>query len=76
MQKEIKKPKKKEYEDKKYKNHYKYLGLKFQNTGRLTAQIDPLKIKLKNNCLSILLIDKKFISLIILKKFFLTILLS
>jgi hypothetical protein len=28
-------------------NQYKYLGLNLQNTGRLTAQIDSLKIKVK-----------------------------
>jgi hypothetical protein len=49
MKKLIKKPETKKAEGIKFMNLYKYLGLYLQNSSRLTAHIDSLKIKLKKN---------------------------
>jgi hypothetical protein len=49
MKKELKKQEIKETEGIKFMLQHKYLGLNLQNTGRLTAHIDYLKIKLKKN---------------------------
>jgi hypothetical protein len=47
MKKALKKPKIKEDKGINYLKKYKYLGFNLQNTGRLTAHIHFLKIKLK-----------------------------
>jgi hypothetical protein len=47
MKKALKKAETKEAEGIKFINQYKYLGLNLQNSGKLTANIDSLKIKLK-----------------------------
>jgi hypothetical protein len=47
MKKALKMAETKEAEGIKLMNQYKYLGLNLQNSGRLTAHIDSLKIKLK-----------------------------
>jgi hypothetical protein len=70
MKKALKKAETKEAEGIKLMNHYKYLGLNLQNTGRLTAHIDSLKIKLKKMTKMISLLDKKSISPMIFKNFF------
>jgi hypothetical protein len=48
MKKALKKPENKEAEVIKLLNLYKYLGLNLQNTARITAHIDSLKIIQKN----------------------------
>jgi hypothetical protein len=58
MKKALKKAEIKEAEEIKYINQYKYLGLNLQNSGRLTAHIDSLKIKLKKLTKLILYLTK------------------
>jgi hypothetical protein len=70
MKKALKKPKTKEAEGIKFMNQYKYLGLNLQNSGKLTAHIDSLKIKLKKMTKMIFLFDKKSLSPMIFKNFF------
>jgi hypothetical protein len=70
MKKALKKAKTKEAEGIKFMKQYKYLGLNLQNSGRLTANIDSLKIKLKKMIKMIFLLDKKSLSPMIFKKFF------
>jgi hypothetical protein len=69
MKKALKKPEIKEAEGIKLMNQYKYLGLNLQNIGRLTAHIESLKIKKKNDKNDFLL-HKKSLSPIIFKRFF------
>jgi murein L,D-transpeptidase YafK len=66
------KPENKEAGGVKFINQYKYLGLNFQNTGRLTAQLYSLKIKLKKNDKNYFLLqfNNKFLPSIIFKKIF------
>jgi hypothetical protein len=70
MKKAHKKAETKEAEGTKFMNQYKYLGLNLQNSGRLTAHIDSLKIKLKKMAKMIFLLDKKSLSPMIFKNFF------
>jgi hypothetical protein len=66
MKKAFKKPREtKEAEGIKFMNQYKYLGLNLQKSGRLTAHIDFLNIKLKKMTKMIFLLDKKSLSLMI-----------
>jgi hypothetical protein len=62
MKKALKKPETKEANGIKFMNQYKYLGINLQNSGRLTAHIDSLKIKLKKMTKMIFLLDKKSLS--------------
>jgi hypothetical protein len=62
MKKALKKPKTKEAKGIKFMNQYKYLGINLQNSGRLTAHIGSLKIKLKKMTKMIFLLDKKSLS--------------
>jgi hypothetical protein len=48
-EKSIKKPESNDTEGTKFMKKYKYFGLNLQNSSRLTALIDSLKIKLKKN---------------------------
>jgi hypothetical protein len=70
MKKALKKAETKEAEGIKFMNQYKYLGLNLQNSGRLTAHLDSLKIKLKKMTKMIFLLDKKSLSPMIFKNFF------
>jgi hypothetical protein len=70
MKKALKKAETKEAEGIKFKNQYKYLGLNLHNSGRLTAHIEALKIKLKKMTKMIFLLDKKSLSPMIFKNFF------
>jgi hypothetical protein len=71
MKKALKKPEIKEAEEIKPINQYKYFGLNLQKTGRLTAHIDSLKIKLKKISKMIFLLFKKLLYPKIFKNFFL-----
>jgi hypothetical protein len=64
----LKKAETKEAEGIKFMNQYNYLNL--QNSYRLTANIDSLKIKLKKMTKMIYLLEKKSLSLMIFKNFF------
>jgi hypothetical protein len=70
MKKALKKAQTKEAEGIKFMNQYKYLGLNLQNSGRLTAHIDSLKIKLIKMKKMIFLLNKKSLSPMIFKNFF------
>jgi hypothetical protein len=70
MKNALKKTETKEAEGIKFMNQYKYLGLNLQISGRLTAHIDSLKIKLKKITKMIFLLDKKSLSFMIFKNFF------
>jgi hypothetical protein len=69
-EKSSKKAETKEAEGIKFMNQYKYLCINLQNSGRLTAHIDSLKIKLKKMTKMIFLLDKKSLSPMIFKNFF------
>jgi hypothetical protein len=69
MKKALKKPEIREIEGINFMHQYKYLGLILQNTGRLTAHINSLKINLKKMTKIIFFLNKKSLSPIILKKF-------
>jgi hypothetical protein len=72
IKKSLIKPENKEAGGVKFVNQSKYLGLNFQNTVRLTAQLYSLKIKLKKNDKKDFLMqfnNKSFRS-ILFKKFF------
>jgi hypothetical protein len=70
IKKAHKKSENKEAEGIKFMNQYKYLGLNLQNSGRLTAHLDSLKIKLIKMKKMILQLDKKSLSPMIFKNFF------
>jgi hypothetical protein len=72
QEKALIKPENKETGGVKFINQYKYLGLNFQNTGRLTAQLYSPKIKLKKNDKNdfLLQFNNKSIPSVLLKKFF------
>jgi hypothetical protein len=66
----LKKAETKEAEGIKFMNQYNYLNLNLQNSYRLTAHIDSLKIKLKKMTKMIYLLEKKSLSHMIFKNFF------